>query len=148
VTFSVLDPARDADALAGFMMKTTWEPDNDAWFRWFVDWWNGPGAWDALPTETAQAFRDRGEKLFHEVRTLAADTTGAAGFRAITAPVLVMTGSRTPLAEQRTVQRLVEALPHATMRRFDGMGHMGPITHHAIVDAAIAEFLTAAADRS
>lgn len=145
VTMSVLDPARDADALAGFVMNTTWSPDetglDEGWFRWFVDWWNGPGSWDALPTETTKAFRDVGKKLFDEVRTLTADTTGAAGFSVIQAPTLVMTGSRSPLAEQRAVERLVECLPDGELRRFDGMGHMGPITHHKEVDGVVGSWL-------
>ena len=71
--------------------------------------------------------------------TLEADTTGAAGFATIDAPALVMGGTASPIAEQRVVQRLGEALPHGTWRRFEGVGHMAPITHHAMIDAAIIE---------
>jgi len=64
-------------------------------------------------------------------------------FSSIEAPALVMTGSRSPLSQQRTVERLVELLPHGTLRRFDGVGHMAPITHHALIDAAIVEHVCA-----
>ena len=141
VTFSVLDPVRDRDALDALDVKRTWEPDasgvDEAWFASFVDWWNGPGAWQAMPAETAAAFRAVGWKLFEEVRTLTADRTGAAGFAAITAPALVMGGACSPLTERRTVERLAAALPTGRRQMFDGAGHMGPITHHAAVNAAI-----------
>ena len=148
VTFSVLDPSRDADALALLAtLRTTWEPDahgvDERWLASFVDWWNGDGAWSALPAPTKDGFRSVGAKLFQEVATLAADRTGAAGFAAITAPSLLMTGSRSPITAQRTVERLAEALPHGVLSRFEGVGHMAPITHHALVDDAIVAFVRA-----
>jgi pimeloyl-ACP methyl ester carboxylesterase len=148
VTFSVLDPALDADVLAALApMKTTWDPSDsgsdDAWLEGFVDWWNGAGAWATLPAETKDSFRAVGWKLFQEVVTLVADRTGAAGFAAITAPALLMVGTRSPMTEQRSVERLAAALPGSTLRRFEGLGHMAPITHHAMIDAAIAEHLRA-----
>jgi pimeloyl-ACP methyl ester carboxylesterase len=145
VTFSVLDPVRDADAIGALDVKPTWEPDasgvDEAWLTRFVDWWNGPGAWAAMPPETAAAFRAVGWKVSEEVRSLSSDRTGAAGFAEVTAPTLVMGGQRSPLTERRTLERLVEALPAARLQIFDGAGHMGPITHHAAVNAAIAGFI-------
>ena len=148
VTFSVLDPVRDRDALDGmYTNKPSWQPDatgvDEAWLTNFVDWWNGPGAWKAMPAETAAAFRAVGWKLFEEVRTLTADTTGAAGFAVVAAPALILGGASTPLAERRTIERLVEVLPHGQLQIVDGAGHMGPITHHAVVNAAIAAHIRA-----
>lgn len=147
VTFSVLDPVRDADALAALDVKRTWEPGasgvDEAWFTSFVDWWNGAGTWAAMPAEGKAAFRTAGWKLYEEVRTLSADRTGAAGFATIRAPTLVMGGARTPLTERRTVERLSAAVPGARLEMFDGAGHMGPITHHAVVNAAIAAHVRA-----
>ncbi|HEX4417726.1 MAG TPA: alpha/beta hydrolase [Kofleriaceae bacterium] len=147
VTFSVLDPVRDAAALAALDIKPTWEPDasgvDEGWFTSFVDWWNGPGAWAAMPAETAAAFRAIGWKLFEEVRTLAADQTGAARFAEVTAPALILCGVQSPMSELRTVERLADALPAGRLQMFEGAGHMGPITHHAAVNAAIANHLRA-----
>jgi pimeloyl-ACP methyl ester carboxylesterase len=146
VTFSVLDPARDADALAALDVKRTWEPDasgsDEAWFTSFVDWWNGPGAWAAMPEPGKAAFRAAGKKLFDEVVTLSADTTGA-GFAAIAAPALILGGARSPLTERRTVARLAETIPGARLEFLADAGHMGPITHHAAVNAAIAAHVRA-----
>jgi len=53
-----------------------------------------------------------------------------------------MGGARTPLTERRTLERLAEALPGAHLELFPDMGHMGPITHADVVNAAIAAHLT------
>jgi pimeloyl-ACP methyl ester carboxylesterase len=147
VTFSVLDPARDGDALAALDIKHTWQPDahgvDEVWFTSFVDWWNGAGAWTAMPADAKAAFREVGWKMFEEVRTLLTDRTGAAGFAAIAAPMLVMGGAGSPLTERRTVERLAQAVTGAQLQIFEGAGHMGPITHHATINAAIAAFVHA-----
>lgn len=144
VTYGVLDRERDASELAALNLDVRWTPDasgvDEAWLSGFVDWWNGPGSWARLPAESAAAFRSVGEKLFYEVQTLGADTTSTE-FAAITAPTLVMFGSLTHPTEQRAVQRLTEVLPNSTLRRFDGLGHMGPITHYKLIDGAIVEHI-------
>lgn len=117
--------------------------DPDRWLRGFVEWWNGPGAWEALGADTKQAFRAVGWKLSEEVRTLAADRTGKR-YAQITAPTLLLGGGKSPLAEQRVIDELARILPAATATRFPEMGHMGPITHAAIVNAAIIDFLSQA----
>ncbi|HEY4182709.1 MAG TPA: alpha/beta fold hydrolase [Kofleriaceae bacterium] len=138
VTFAALDLVKDADAIASLSaVPDRYTDDPEAWLAGFVNWWNGVGAWQALPDATKQDFRAVGWKLSEEVRTLATDRTD---FSTITAPTLVMSGSRSPLAERRTVERLVEVMPNAVMKTFDGVGHMAPITHQALVDGAIESF--------
>ncbi|HEX7150223.1 MAG TPA: alpha/beta fold hydrolase [Thermoanaerobaculia bacterium] len=146
VAFGILDEEKDADARAALDgVKRTWDPDasgtDDEWLEGFVDWWNGRGAWRHLPEETRAAFRSVGWKLYQEVVTLAADRTDATGYAAITAPTLLLTGAHSPLTERRVVHNLAAALPNAKAVTFDGVGHMGPITHAAQVNAAIAAFL-------
>jgi pimeloyl-ACP methyl ester carboxylesterase len=147
VTFSVLDPARDAAALAALYIKSAWEPDasgvDERWFTSFIDWWNGAGAWQALPADTANAFRAVGWKLYEEVRTLSADTTGAAKFAEVTAPALIMGGGKSPMTERRVCERLAETLPAGELKMFDAAGHMGPISHHAAVNRAILDHIRA-----
>jgi pimeloyl-ACP methyl ester carboxylesterase len=140
VAFGILGPddadARDALALPDY------HPDaagvDEAWLQAFVDWWNGPGAWAALAEPTRAGFRAVAWKVYQEVASLTVDTTDRARYATITAPTLVMGGARTPLTERRTLERLAEALPHARLKLFPDMGHMGPITHADVVNAAIA----------
>jgi pimeloyl-ACP methyl ester carboxylesterase len=146
VAFGILDEIEDADArVALTLVRSEWQPDaggtDEAWLRAFVEWWSGPGAWDRLAEETRASFRAVGWKLFQEVITLAADRTDRATYATIAVPTLILGGADSPMTERRVVENLGAALPHGTARLFDGMGHMGPISHASIVNAAIAEHL-------
>jgi pimeloyl-ACP methyl ester carboxylesterase len=146
VAFGILDAVEDAGALRELEgVRRQWEPDasgaDEAWLAGFVDWWNGAGSWTRLPEETRAAFRAMGWKVFQEVMSLTADRTDGATYAKIMAPTLVMGGGNSPLTEQRVVERLGAAVPHATVRFFDGAGHMGPVSHASVVNAAIEEFL-------
>jgi pimeloyl-ACP methyl ester carboxylesterase len=114
----------------------------DVWLAAFVDWWNGPGAWEKLPPDTQAAFRDVGWKLSEEVRSLMADRTGAR-YAQIQQPTLLLGGGKTPAPERRVLDALAVTLPHATLRIFPALGHMGPITAAGVVNAAIVEHVIA-----
>ena len=114
----------------------------DVWLAAFVDWWNGPGAWQKLPPDTQAAFRDVGWKLSEEVRSLMADRTGAR-YAQIQQPTLLLGGGKTPAPERRVLEALAVTLPHATLRIFPELGHMGPITAAGVVNAAIVEHVIA-----
>jgi pimeloyl-ACP methyl ester carboxylesterase len=145
----VLQTPEDDDALDSLRrVRRTWQPGpttgvDEAWLREFVEWWNGAGAWDRLPEETRVAFRAVGWKLFQEVITLTADTTSREMYATIAAPTLLLAGETSPLTERRAVERLGESLPRATVRWLSGLGHMGPISHAAIVNEAIVAHLDA-----
>lgn len=147
VAMGVLRAPEDEDALRALRaLRRVWQPGDtngvdEEWLREFVDWWNGSGAWDRLPEETRGAFRAVGWKLFQEVITLTADTTSRETYATIAAPTLLLTGETSPLTERRVVERLGESLPRATVRSLPGVGHMGPISHAAIVNEAIAAHL-------
>ncbi len=108
------------------------------WYRRFVDYWNGPGAWDAMPEQQRQAFLAVGRKVFLEVRALCFDRTPADAYRAIAAPTLILRGDRSPAAERRVCEILAETMPNATLETIAGAGHMGPLTHAEEVSARIA----------
>ncbi|HEX2686157.1 MAG TPA: alpha/beta hydrolase [Kofleriaceae bacterium] len=144
VTFGVLTQPADAAALAALAVLPAFDPDHpESWLESFVDWWQGAGAWRALSAATRQSFVDVSWKVSQEVQSLTADQTGRARYATITAPTLILAGERTHPTELHTVQQLAQVLPHATLRVFPGMGHMGPISHAAEVNAAIAAFIDA-----
>jgi pimeloyl-ACP methyl ester carboxylesterase len=145
VAFSVLGEA-DRDVRARLALPA-YRADaagvDEAWLEAFVDWWNGAGAWAALAEPTRAGFRAVAWKVYQEVSSLSADTTDRARYATITAPTLLLGGARTTMTELRTLERLAEALPHARLELFPDMGHMGPITHADVVNAAIAAHLAA-----
>jgi pimeloyl-ACP methyl ester carboxylesterase len=142
VTFGMLDQPGDAAARAAVTGLEAFRPEApEAWLEAFIDWWQGAGAWRALPPATRQGFIDVSWKLSQEVHSLTTDRTGRAPYRAITAPTLILAGQRTHPSELYVVEQLAQTLPHATLRVFPSMGHMGPITHAHEINEAIAAFI-------
>jgi pimeloyl-ACP methyl ester carboxylesterase len=149
VAFGALDEVADADARAALgNVRRDWRPDasgvDEQWLRDFIQWWNGPGAWERLPKETQDAFRSVAWKVFQEVVSLGADRTSHETYGTISAPTLLLGGELTPLTEKRVVERLGESLPNATVLFVSGAGHMGPISHAAIVNEHIAGHIESA----
>ena len=147
VTFGLLDEPEDAPAREAIDEIGEYRPDaawlDEVWLERFADWWQGPGAWRALPEETRRAFREVAWKMSQEVATLSADRTSRERYATITAPTLVLAGERTQPAELHVVRKLARMLPRAELQLVPGAGHMGPVTHAAAVNAAIAAFLEA-----
>lgn len=144
VAFGVLYTPEDAVGLANlaeasrntaFLDERT--GGSAAWYELFIDYWNGPGAWRTLPSATQEAFLRVGRKVFYEVLSLSADRTPASAYATITAPTLLLGGGASPAAALRVVSILGQALPNATVKVFEGAGHMGPLTHGPIVNEAI-----------
>ena len=144
VAFGILD---ENERQPLYQVRQQWEPDasgvDEAWLEGFVDWWNGAGAWTRLPEETRGAFRSMGWKVFQEVISLAADRTDAATYATITSPTLVLGGANSPLTERLVVEKLGAALPHAYAHIFADVGHMAPVSHARLVNAAIVAHIEA-----
>ena len=148
VAFGVLDEPADAEARASLLLvqddyRADADGGDDIWLGKFVEWWNGPGAWNGLGAEARATFGAVGWKVYQEVLSIGADRTDRATFATIAVPTLVLGGGRTPRTERRVIEKLAAALPHAKLEVFPEMGHMGPITHAAIVNQAIAAHIRA-----
>ena len=52
-----------------------------------------------------------------------------------------MVGGVSPASSLGVADLLAGALPRVQRQSFEGLGHMGPVTHPAVVNAAIAAFL-------
>lgn len=146
-TFGVLDPVDDSDALAGLAgVRLEWEPQSpgaadEQWLEGFVDWWNGPGTWKTLRSEVRDSFRRNGWKLFQEVISLLTEHTPLERYGQLPNHVLLLGAGRSPLAEQRVLTRLASVIPNATLRVFEDLGHMAPVTHASLVNEAIGDHL-------
>jgi len=113
---------------------------NDA-ARHFIDFWMGPSTWDNTPESrrlpiTASIINVRrwGHALFTEPAPLEA-------FRNLQIPVLYMVGKESPPSALGVARLLTGALPRVEVVEFEGLGHMGPITHPQPVNEVIAGFL-------
>lgn len=109
----------------------------------FIDFWMGDGAWAGTPATRKAAIaasmlpaRRWGHALFNEPTPLTA-------FASLNVPVLYLTGARSPASSRAVADVLVPVLPDVVHEVFADVGHMGPITHPALVNAAIARFVEA-----
>lgn len=107
----------------------------------FIDYWMGPGSWDKTPAERQPAIANSVANVRRWGHALFTEPATRADFGRLRMPVLVMTGENSPRSAQGVANRLLPALPQAVHHAFPGVGHMGPLTHPAQVNAVIASFV-------
>ncbi len=114
-----------------------------AWQR-FLDGDGEPGGWAAL-TEAARAkfLGLTGAVVSCWYANLSDDTT-LEECRTLTLPALLLYGERTRPHFRRIAELLAELLPAARLQVLPGAGHLSPLTHPALVAAALAPHLDAA----
>ena len=103
----------------------------------FVDYWNGPGAWDMMRPAAQHAlirWAPKGPLDFH---ALIDEPTPARAYRGLNFPVLILRGEHAPMPSRVIAEGLAKLLPTNRLSVIDGAGHMGPLTHAAEVSASI-----------
>ncbi|MFO1284660.1 MAG: alpha/beta hydrolase [Burkholderiales bacterium] len=109
--------------------------------RYFIDYWMGPGSWDAKPESQRAAIAATVVNLPQWAHALFTEPTPLSALRTLSMPVMLMIGRDTTAAARAVMRLLVQALPHAEVLELDGLGHMGPVTHPETVNPAIEAFL-------
>jgi pimeloyl-ACP methyl ester carboxylesterase len=150
VAFGVLRATSDEEAIADLERSTT-NPlfhdeargGSEAWLELFIDYWNGPGAWRALPPAARESFLRVGRKTFLEVTALTKYEFPLERWRAIQTPTLLLSGAASPFSARRVVEALARLIPRAEAAVVEGAGHMGPITHADTVNAKFQAFIDA-----
>ena len=148
VLFSVLmadapdsDAAREIVSVRDDTIRLAEEDRLEAAAQRFVDYWMGPGAWDATPESRRPALASAMRAVKHEWHAAFFEPTPLSAFAALDVPTLFLTGTKSK-ASARAVARLVTAvLPRVRVEEIEGVGHMAPLTHADQVDPLIEEFL-------
>ena len=147
VAFGALDGDRDVEARANLAsLHFRWgdsPAEHEAWLEAFVTYWNGPEAWPLLRGATRAEFVRTGWVAHEGARSLVADRTPASAYAKLRSPTLLLTGSATPPAARRVIERLAESIPSARKTSLQGAGHMGPLTHGDEVNELIAKHIAA-----
>jgi pimeloyl-ACP methyl ester carboxylesterase len=71
------------------------------------------------------------------------EPTPLAAWQSLDVPVLYMVGAGSPASSRGVFDLLKGVLPRVKVVAFDGLGHMGPVTHPDRVNAVIEEYLNA-----
>jgi pimeloyl-ACP methyl ester carboxylesterase len=103
----------------------------------FVDYWNGPGSWNALRPAIQSALIRWAPKGPLDFCALIDESTPADAYRNLTFPVLILRGEDAPSPTRTVAEGLMELLPAARLVTIAGAGHMGPLTHAPEVSALI-----------
>ncbi|MEO7762618.1 MAG: alpha/beta hydrolase [Casimicrobiaceae bacterium] len=150
--FSLIDaeapPPNQADGIraavaASSVALDAGDPDAAAGF--FIDYWMGEGCWASMPDQRKSPIASSVANVRRWAHALTTESTPLSAFRGLEIPVLYMVGKRSTASAHGIARILVPALPQVTLVEFDALGHMGPITHSAVVNAAIERFLEQAA---
>lgn len=146
--FALLDaespPPNDADGIRAAVARAVAALDaGDAAgaAECFIDFWMGSGAWKQMPEARRQPIAASVSNLRGWAHALFGEPTPLRAFAELEVPVLYMIGKDSPRSSRGVARILTRTLPRVEVVEFDGLGHMGPITHPEIVNSAISGFL-------
>ena len=112
-------------------------------FGRFVDYWSGPGSWQAMPHDKRAVFAAQLGKVVLDFHALFSEPAELEDVCDIDLPTLLVQGGCTRLPSRCVCARLRMALPDASFRVVQGAGHMLPVTHREQVNGLIAGHLDA-----
>lgn len=108
----------------------------------FVDYWNQPNYFAALPTKIQQVMTQQARKVQCDFAALMGESYTLRDCAVVTQPTLLLQGQFTQASARAVAHKLEVTLP-AVVSQTLACGHMGPITHAVQVNSAIVEFLAA-----
>ena len=107
----------------------------------FVNYWSGSDQWARLSPAQRSVVAARMPVVLSHFLSLMHDEVKRADFAKLTIPVLYLTGGATRASTRRIAELITPQMPHVDSVRMEAMGHLGPITHAAIVAKRLAGFL-------
>jgi len=146
--FALLDaegpPPNDADGIRSAVASAVTELDlgnQDAAAEFFIDYWMGAGAWRRMPESRRGPIAASVANVRGWANALLTEPTPLQAFNTLQIPVLYLVGKESPASSRGVARLLARALPRLELVEFEGLGHMGPVTHPEVVNEAIARFL-------
>jgi pimeloyl-ACP methyl ester carboxylesterase len=107
----------------------------------FIDFWMGAAAWARTPEPRKGPIAGSMVNIRGWASALFGEPTPLETFAALSVPVLFMIGKDSPASSLGVARLLTRTLPRVEVIEFEGLGHMGPVTHPDVVNAAISRFL-------
>ena len=107
----------------------------------FADYFLADHSWKGMPEKNRQTFIDRLPPNFHEWDAVLYEETTSIDLKDISAKTLVVSGSNTRRIFREIAELLSKVCPNWTFTELAKVGHAAPITHTAIINKIIEEFL-------
>ena len=137
-------PPNDAEgirAAAGAAVAALRRDEPSQAARCIVDYWGGEGAWERTPEQRRKPIVDSVAMVPGWTHALFREPTSLRQFSALQVPVLYLVGKDSPASSRAVARLLAPALPRVEVVEFEGLGHMGPVTHPEVVNDAVCRFL-------
>lgn len=103
----------------------------------FVDFWNGPGAWEQLDVGQRQKLAAHGPAVVRNFKAVLGETWPLVEAARLTMPLLTISGETSPEVTLRLTDKLINTARDVTAARVFGAGHMVPLTHAVAVNSLI-----------
>ncbi len=132
---------REIRSVADHVGREVLSGDSHGAMAAFVDYWNGAGTWDRVKPPAQDRLASQALKAAMDFSALFSESTPPSRYAQISAPVLILHGADSPAPSIRICEILADVVPQSAIRAIWGAGHMLPITHAEVVNAAIEEFL-------
>lgn len=129
---------RDVNAVAQRVSSAVTSGDYVGGMTRFVDFWNGPGAWDSLPPAKQREFCAALGTVTLNFWTTMTESTRRQALCDLHLPTLIVEGERSQPATRRICELLRSTIPATRTAIIPGAGHMSPLSHPAAVNAVIA----------
>jgi pimeloyl-ACP methyl ester carboxylesterase len=107
----------------------------------FIDYWMGQGAWQTTPESRQGPIANAMTNVRAWAQALFGEATPLAAFAQLNIPVLYLMGKDSPASSRGVGRLLTQVLPQVELVEFEGLGHMGPVTHPELVNKSISSFL-------
>jgi pimeloyl-ACP methyl ester carboxylesterase len=109
----------------------------DSAARRFIDYWMGPGAWADMPPQRRGTVAQAMPGVRSQWSAIFAEATPLRAYASLDLPTLYLVGSQSPASARSVARLLTQTLPDVTTAALEGAGHMAPVTHPDLVNAAI-----------
>jgi pimeloyl-ACP methyl ester carboxylesterase len=103
----------------------------------FIDYWMGLGAWANMPSPRQIAAAQAMSGVVGEWSAVFAERPPLSAYESLNIPTLYLVGSQSPASAREVARLLTKSLPDVTTVEMEGAGHMAPLTHPDVVNAAI-----------
>jgi pimeloyl-ACP methyl ester carboxylesterase len=155
IVMACLDPQDPRDAAAratdreliDYLAERTQAQAPELGVARFVETYNEV-SWDSLPEGPRRALVHDAPNMVELTQCVHHHRIDLNKIRALSVPILVLQGDRSPVVLQLMAQRLSALLPDSTLITIEGVGHMGPHLAPTRVFSAAAPFLRALASTS
>jgi pimeloyl-ACP methyl ester carboxylesterase len=107
----------------------------------FVDFWNGTGAWDQMPTPQQDDLSRLAKKMISDFHMLFNEKWNVEDFGRLKFPVAILKGDKSPPVALRVADVLDHLIPQAYLIEIPNAGHMAPVMNPRVVAPLIMEHL-------